>query len=211
MLAWFAVSRMVAPKNNESSPMPSPSESMSYPDSTSSYNNDTSMPEVTSSIVANPVTDVPYSSEKETSSVTEEQPKQAPIMPIDGKIIKDFSEAALQYSSTYADMRLHSGIDIEAAAGSAVKSAADGTVTATEESATLGKTVTIDHGNGIIMKYCGLDNVAVSQGKKVKMGDPIAVVGDIPSECADKSHLHLEATKNGKSVSPMDVIGQLPE
>lgn len=211
MLTWFAVSRMVRPKNDNNSSVSDPSNGMSYPETDSSYNEDTTMSEITSSIVANPVTDIPYSSEEQTSAAEPEEPKQAPIMPIDGKLLKEHSTTALQFSATYNDLRLHNGIDIEAAAGSTVKAAADGTVTSTEESATLGKTVTIDHGNGIIMKYCGLDNVQVSEGKKVKMGDPIAVVGSIPCECADKSHLHLEATKKGESISPMDVIGQLPE
>jgi murein DD-endopeptidase MepM/ murein hydrolase activator NlpD len=80
-----------------------------------------------------------------------------------------------------------------------------------DESALLGKTVTIDHGNGIIIKYCGLENILVSTGKKVNMGDSIAVVGNVPSECADNSHIHLEATKNGEVVSPLDVIGKIPE
>ena len=106
----------------------------------------------------------------------------------------------------------HNGLDMISASGEPVHAAADGVVAEiTRSRKGLGNVVTIDHGNGIIMKYCGLDNVQVSEGKKVKMGDPIAVVGSIPCECADKSHLHLEATKKGESISPMDVIGQLPE
>ena len=208
-IAWFAVSRIagntVPPKNSSSQLTKS---EYSTPDE--SYNDIT--PSDITSDVANSVSDIPYtSSEQENTEPEKAEPKQAPIMPVDGKILKEYNDAALQYSATYGDLRLHTAVDIEANSGTTVKAAADGTVIATDESASLGKTVTIDHGNGIIMKYCGLDNVVVSTGKKVSMGDPIAVVGSIPSECADKSHIHLEATKNGKIVSPMDIIGKIPE
>lgn len=212
IIAWFAVSRIASdtvPKTPSSSL--TPSNDVSYNDRTSSYNDITSS-DMGSSNVANSVSDVPYtSSEQEEPEQTESEPPQAPIMPVDGEILKDFSDSALQYSATYGDLRLHTGVDIEATAGTTVKAAAAGTVTATDDSASLGKTVTVDHGNGIIIKYCGLDNVVVSVGKKLAMGDPIAVVGSIPAECADRSHLHIEATQNGEAVSPMDIIGKIPE
>lgn len=206
-IAWFAVSR-ISGKTTEN---PTPSKDQTYDKPYTSYN-DITTPENTLSDVANSVSDIPYtSSEPEASEPQETEPKQAPIMPVDGEILKDFSNSALQFSQTYGDMRLHTGVDIKAELGTTVKSAADGTVTATDDSALLGKTVTIDHGNGIIIKYCGLENVLVSTGKKVNMGDSIAVVGNVPSECADNSHIHLEATKNGEVVSPLDVIGKIPE
>lgn len=213
IIAWFSVSRMFADTSPEKpSPSVMPSDDMEYDKPSSSYN-DTTTPDNTTSDVVNSVESVPYdSSESDTEEPkAEDEPKQAPIMPIEGSVLKDYSDTALQYSATYDDMRLHTGVDIEAEAGTTVLAAADGTVTATDESASLGKTVTIDHGDGIIIKYCGLENVVVSTGKTIKMGDPIAVVGSIPAECADKSHLHIEATKNGEIISPMEIIGVIPE
>lgn len=211
IIAWFTVSRISRGTTESPTPSTTPSKDQTYDKPYTSYN-DTTGPDSTMSDVANSVSDIPYaSSEPEVSKPQKSEPKQAPIMPIDGEILKDFSNSALQFSQTYGDMRLHTGLDIKAELGATVKSSASGTVTATDESALFGKTVTIDHGDGIIIKYCGLENVLVSTGKKVNMGDPIAVVGSIPSECADNSHIHLEATKNGEVVSPLDVIGKIPE
>ena len=212
VLTWFAVSRNSNKIMDKNPPLSQSSEDkMSYPDMNSSYNESVNTPSKdNASGVNKPVSDVPYSSEK-TESTKDKEPVQAPIMPVEGKILKDFNDAVLQYSATFGDMRLHTGVDIEAKPGTTVKAAAAGIVTATDESASLGKTVTIDHSNGIIIKYCGLDNVTVAVGKKVKMGDPIAVVGSIPAECADKSHLHIEATKDGKVISPLEIIGKLPK
>lgn len=175
----------------------------SYPDTSSSYDNSItdapqSQPEPAAEPTENSVSDVPYS-----------EPEQAMILPVKGEIIKDFSDTALQFSATYNDLRLHSAIDIGCDAGTAVYASADGEVTAIEQSAVLGNYVTVAHSNGVVFRYCGLDNIVVSAGQKLKMGDSIGTVGTVPGECADKAHLHLEAVKNEKSISPLEVIGVL--
>lgn len=211
VLAWFAVSRNMTDADPNSSSEMMPSDDSSYTDDSSSYNA-TPPDNDSAGGVDTTVSDVPYSSETESEETpSESEPKSAPIMPIEGEIVKEYSSSSLQYSATYDDLRLHTGVDILADTNSAVKSSADGIVTATDESASLGKTVTIDHGNGIIFKYCGLENISVTVGDKVEMGAPFATVGTIPSECADKPHLHLEAVKNSESVSPLEIIGKIPE
>ena len=40
----------------------------------------------------------------------------------------------------------------------------------------------------------------------VKQGDTIGVVGEIPLETSEESHLHLEVIKNGATVNPHELL-----
>ncbi len=187
----------------------------SYYDENSTYTDST--PPETSSDVAGEAEDVPYESEETpesepgtASEQTETKPqKKEPARltrPLDGKVLKKYDDKTLQYSATYGDLRLHKGTDIAAEAGAEVITAGAGTVTGCEENALLGKTVTVDHGNGRVLRYCGLEKVAVAQGDSLIAGQTIGTVGSVPEECADVPHLHLEATLNGKPVSPDELF-----
>lgn len=145
--------------------------------------------------------------ENSADNIPYEEPSQAMIMPADGEIIKDFSNDRLQFSATYNDLRLHTAIDIGCEKGTAVYSCAAGEVTAVEQSSVLGSYVTVAHDNGVIFRYCGLEHITVSAGQKIEMGHALGAVGEIPGECADKAHLHLEASADGKAVSPLKYIG----
>ncbi len=131
----------------------------------------------------------------------EAQKVKAYSMPVNGEILKDFNTKALQYSATYNDMRIHAAVDIACHEGTLVSAVADGKVQDIENSAEFGKTVTIDHGDGLVIKYCGLKNITAEKDTAVRMGDSIGAVGTIPCECSDQSHLHIEAYENGKSIS----------
>lgn len=204
--SWFAVSRYNAMEKSQSQTQDGTDNAYTPPQS--SYNSSTDMPEATepeaSADVKNEVSDVPYSEPVESTAPKKE--KRTFMLPIDGNVLKGFSDTALQYSSTHGDMRLHTGVDIVAAEGSDIKAAGSGNVTAVEDSGSLGKTVTIDHGDGITVKYCGLASVNVKSGAKISAGTVIGTLGTVPSECADQSHLHLEATLNGEIVSPLAAL-----
>lgn len=150
------------------------------------------------------VEDEPYTSEEAEAPV--EEKKQVFIMPVEGEIIKPYSEKELLYSATFGDMRVHYGIDISCEKGTSVSACSDGTVVSVEESSNLGTVVTIDHGNRITAKYACLEEVKFSVGQKVSAGDILGVVGTIPSECADQTHLHFEVYKNGFTASPTETL-----
>ncbi|MBQ8203609.1 MAG: M23 family metallopeptidase [Clostridia bacterium] len=205
VIAWFAVSRNSDDMNNPDSSLPNES----YNSSNESYNDisevtpDNSMSEV----VENPVTDVPY--EEDVSS---QQPQTQPetvdfVLPVEGKVLKGFSDTVLQKSATYGDMRLHLGIDMQCNEKEAVKSVGSGTVTAIEDDSDFGKCISVDYGNGIVVKYCGLLSVNYQSGDNVRAGDELGVIGTVPCECADGYHLHLEAYKDGVCVSPLSLLG----
>ncbi len=128
------------------------------------------------------------------------------VLPVTGEILKDYSDKALQFSNTYNDMRLHLGLDIAAGEGTAVKSAGDGKVISVEDSKDFGTTITIDHGNKVTAKYCGLKNVTVKSGDIVAAGQAIGEIGTVPSECVDEAHLHFETYRDGRAVSPISLI-----
>lgn len=205
-VAWVVVARNTKLSKSEipstiSEPKTSPRE---YDKPENSYNETTE--QNTAEIAEKTVSDVPYSESAETETQPN-PPAQAFQIPLNGDILKNFSDRELQPSATYNDLRLHEGIDIAAKEGANVCSAGYGTVTTVEEHATLGKTVVIDHRDGIILQYCGLDSVQVAAGDAVEPGQLIGTVGIVPSECADEAHLHLAATKNGEPISPLKAIG----
>ena len=129
------------------------------------------------------------------------------VLPVQGDISKDFSVDRLQYSVTYKDLRLHTGIDIIAKTGTKICSAANGIVLKTYDDRLMGYTVEIDHGNGLVAYYSGLSkDVTVSAGDEVNGGQQIGILGKIPSEIDEEPHLHL-AMKQGEAwVSPLIVM-----
>lgn len=200
--SWFALSNISDNDNIKSN-----KENKEYADKTPSYTESTaeSEPKNTVEETADKVSKVPYSSEPVKQA---EQPKTTVFaLPIQGEIIKESSSDSLQYSSTYGDMRLHQGIDIACELKSKIHACADGAVTNIELNTTLGNVVTIDHGNKITVKYASLEKINVSAGDKVTIGDTIGTVGTIPSECNDKSHVHIEVYVNGKIAEPLKAFG----
>ncbi len=130
------------------------------------------------------------------------------IMPIKGEILKNFNDKELQYSETYGDMRIHTGVDIAAEKDSGVTACGNGKVTGIQKSSTLGNTVTIDHGNGITAKYCGLsEKLNVAVGDIVDSKSVLGTVAEIPCESVEESHLHLEMYKDEAPVSPLLMFG----
>ncbi|MBR7070571.1 MAG: M23 family metallopeptidase [Clostridia bacterium] len=205
VVAWVVIAQnnRVADQNlNSAKNQTAPKE---YVKPSPSYNESTEVPDT--EITENNVSDVPYEEPKVEEPAAPAVPAQAFQIPLNGKILKTFSNKELQKSATYNDFRLHPAMDIAAKAGSNVCSAGYGTVVTVEENAILGKTVVIDHRDGIILKYCGLDSIHVESGTAVEPGQVIGTVGIIPSECADPTHLHLEAAVNGEAVSPLQAIG----
>lgn len=130
------------------------------------------------------------------------------VMPVEGEIINEFSAGELVKSKTTGAWQTHNGIDIEAAIGDAVSAADKGKVSAVDSDPLWGITVTIDHGNGVITRYCNLnDGVTVQVGQDVSSGEEIGAVGETADiETAETSHLHFETLKNGSFVNPMDMM-----
>lgn len=148
------------------------------------------------------------SSKTEPSATTPPPVASFFIMPISaGSVYKGFSDTTLQYSNTYDDYRLHAAVDITSEESKTVTSCGDGIVTDITNDSLYGWTITIDHGNGVIAKYCGFnEKVRVKVGSIVSSTTPLGEIGIVPCESLDAPHIHLEFTKNNKPVSPIELF-----
>lgn len=203
VVAWIGLSNMNDPTTDPDTSMSETpnlddDNSQEYESNDSSYD-DSSIPstpdDIISEVMPSTPTDDTVKNEPYTKSYT---------MPINGEILKDFSADTLQFSQTFGDMRLHTAVDIACKEGTFVSAITDGKVLSIEESTALGNVITIDHGDGLVVKYACVKDAKVKAGDTVKGGDLIGAVGTIPNESSDQPHLHVEATKNGKPVSIMD-------
>ena len=126
------------------------------------------------------------------------------IVPVEGEILKDFSDSSLVYSETLEEWTVHLGIDIKSEKGSAIKASEQGTVESIKNDPRYGTTVTISHENGYKTIYSNLLSAEfVSEGQTVDKGQTIGSVGDNAAyEIADEPHLHFEMSKDGETVNP---------
>lgn len=99
----------------------------------------------------------------------------------------------------------HSGIDIAAPYGTAIKAAAGGTVTYSGNANDgYGLYVIISHGNGVQTVYAHCSQLLVSAGQTVSQGEVIAKVGSTGNSTGN--HLHLEVRKNGITYNPQNYV-----
>ena len=203
IIAWIGLSNMNddTPNDPDTSMNESPNSnnnSQEYNSNDSSYN-DSSTPENPKDFVSDIMPSAPTDDE-----VPNQPYEKSYTMPVNGDILKDFSTETLQFSQTFGDMRLHTAVDIACKEGTFISSLTDGKVLSFEESAALGGVLTVDHGDGLIVKYACVKEPKFKAGDKVKSGDLIGKVGTVPNESSDQPHLHLEATKNNKPISILD-------
>lgn len=153
---------------------------------------------------------VPQETEAEMSEDTaaETVAQDAFVMPVNGTMQRPYSITVLAYDDTMQDWRTHDGVDFAAEAGEKVYAVTSGTVTQVFADDRYGTTVEIDHGNGLVCTYAGLQEIpTVYVGDTVHAGDTIGAVG-MTNRCesAQGAHLHLSATRDGQSVSPTDFL-----
>jgi len=65
---------------------------------------------------------------------------------------------------------MHTGLDLAAQTGDAVRATADGTITIASWQGGYGKLIEIDHGNGLSTRYGHLSSIEVTVGQTVKIG-----------------------------------------
>ncbi len=98
----------------------------------------------------------------------------------------------------------HKGMDIASPNGTAIKAAADGTVTYAGWLGGYGNLIILSHGNGIQTYYGHCSKLYASVGNVVKAGDIIAAVGSTGESTGN--HLHFEIRKNGSQINPQKYL-----
>ncbi|MGL5642734.1 MAG: peptidoglycan DD-metalloendopeptidase family protein [Paraclostridium sp.] len=124
------------------------------------------------------------------------------------KVTREYSEKEPSYSSTLDVWEIHKGLDVKAKKGSKVKSIVSGKVTDVFEDDQHGVSVKIETKDKTTVVYSNLDSkLSVKKDQELKDGDVIGKVGNTTSvESLDGPHVHLTATKDGKSLDPMTLI-----
>ena len=121
------------------------------------------------------------------------------INPVSGVITSRFG------SNESVRDHTHSGLDISAPYGTAIKAAASGTVTYSGNANDgYGYYVIISHGNGVSTVYAHCSQLLVSAGQTVSQGEVIAKVGSTGNSTGN--HLHFEVRKNGITYNPQNYV-----
>lgn len=130
-------------------------------------------------------------------------------LPLGTDIGRDFSHGEMVFNSTLGDWRVHKGVDFQGAIGDTVKAVAAGTVKKVYDDHLWGTVMEIDHGGGILARYCGLGRGStLAVGTDVKMNDTIGNLGVVPIEKDDIDHLHFEIYVNGALKDPLEILGR---
>ena len=145
-----------------------------------------------------------------TDDVTSGIGKRVFALPVDGIPAKEFETDIPVYSITMNDYRAHTGVDIGASVGTKVLASSSGHIARIWSDPMMGRSITIDHGDGIYTTYQNLaEEIAegIEVGETVEMGQIIGYVGDSALvEIAEEPHVHLEMKINGDFVDPLDYI-----
>ncbi len=121
--------------------------------------------------------------------------------PLRGPVNSGFGGRVSPWSSR---SEFHSGLDIGAPIGTAVKSPAPGTVVFAGIHPEYGQTLIIDHGHETKSLYGHLSKLQATTNQKVQRGEVIALSGNTGRSSGP--HLHYEIQVKGQSVNPTSYL-----
>lgn len=127
------------------------------------------------------------------------------VLPTKGRVSSTFGERRVFNGDVQSR---HSGIDIAAPEGAAVRASNAGRVRLVRAAYVEGLTVVIDHGGGVFTFYCHLSKARVKEGDLVEQGQRIGDVG--MTGRATGPHLHWGARVSGERVDGLALVGLTP-
>ena len=99
---------------------------------------------------------------------------------------------------------LHTGLDLHGETGDLVRATGDGTVIAAGWNGGYGRTVDIDHHNGVSTRYAHLSSIDVRVGQSAKSGQILGKLGSTGRSTGP--HLHYETRLKGEAVDPQKFL-----
>ncbi len=126
------------------------------------------------------------------------------VWPIVGDVLINYSMDKTIYFPTLQQYKYNPAIVIAAQQGAGISAAADGRVTSVGYDSVTGNTIVMDLGNGYELTYGQLENITVSEGSYVNVGDGIGTVAS-PTKyySMEGSNVYFKLTKDGEPVNPM--------
>jgi murein DD-endopeptidase MepM/ murein hydrolase activator NlpD len=127
------------------------------------------------------------------------------VWPVRGEVVRGFGYG---FEERYHDYRFHSGVDVAAPSGTAVKAAMAGRVREVAYDAEHQWRVVVDDGSGWETVYQGLGRLTGAlAGTAVEAGAVLGYIGE-PGAGAHTSvpHLHFELRRNGEAKNPLDYL-----
>lgn len=100
--------------------------------------------------------------------------------------------------------RMHQGVDIPGAIGTAVYATADGVVSRAGWAGGYGNMVEINHGNGLQTRYGHMSKLIALPNQRVVRGQLIGLMGSTGRSTG--SHLHYEVRIAGAAVNPVPYL-----
>ncbi len=121
--------------------------------------------------------------------------------PVEGSVVGRFGP---ERHPRFGTTTLNNGIDIAAAAGTAVRAVARGRVDFTSDDfAAFGQVIVVNHGNGYYTLYGHLSEILVRQEQEVTPGQTIGRVGDSGTSLKG-TVLHFEVRNGASALDPED-------
>lgn len=127
--------------------------------------------------------------------------KGAFIWPVLGRISSGYG---YRIHPIRGERHFHGGIDIAVPLGTPIRAAAAGTVVQSGYINGFGKTIVIDHGNGIQTLYAHNSRLLVRAGAQVNLGQVIALAGSTGTSTG--SHLDFRIYKDSNTVNPLNYL-----
>ena len=104
---------------------------------------------------------------------------------------------------------MHYGLDFKGPRGSPIFATANGRVSFAGWKSGYGKTIEIEHGNGIMTRYAHMSRFNASVGTVVEAGDKIGAIGSTGRSTGP--HLHFEVRINDRAVNPRKFLETAPD
>ena len=148
-------------------------------------------------VAVTPATSVRTTTTTVSTTVTTTAPKELFALPLGNRVITHYTAEPL-YNATLDTYTSHTATDFDGEEGQIVRPFADGIVTAVVNDAMWGGCVTVDHGDGVISVYRGIEP-SVEKNDELTTDDSLGALAAVPCESDLGPHLHMELYKDGKA------------